>query len=170
MANNKNNKKKKQQRPGYFQQNVQQFGEDFLERKTAKDIERDSQRVFKDIAFQSPEAMDNIVQYFENRTFLANLVTSANETLMERYAIYLGLSTYLQMIQQNPQQAANGFNIEKYLIKAKNNYDAYCIIVQYLNNIVSVINTGYDQSWVYVNILNNLRSMSAALGPHKYHI
>ena len=162
------NNKKKKQKPGYFQQNVQQFGEDFLERKTARDIDRDAQKVFRDIAFQNPESMANIAPFFENRTFIANLANSANETVMKKYIHYSGICMFASA--PNPVTNDPRYNIDKYLVEAKGEYEAYVIITKYLNNIVSALNSGQDRVWIQAMILDNLRSMSAALKQYKYSI
>lgn len=167
MANNK--KKQKKQKPGYFQQNVQQFGEDFLERKTARDVDRDAQKVFRDIAYQNPEAMVNIAPFFENRTFIANLANSANETVMKKYVHYSGICMFVTA-PNNPVASDPRYNLDKYLVEAKGEYEAYSIITKYLNNIVSALNSGQDRVWVQAMILDNLRSMSAALKQYKYSI
>lgn len=166
--NNRNNNKKKQ-RPGYFQTNVQQYGENFLEMKTAKDINRDAQKVFRDIAYQNPESMKDITIFFMNRQFVSNLSIAATETGAKRYATYVGLNTFYQTNGQTG--AANmGINIERYLAEAKTEYDAYYVIMGYLNNIVTVLNSGYDDERAGYSIMDILKSMSAALSQYRFNI
>lgn len=165
----KNNRNKKKSRPGYFEQNIREFGEDFLEKKTAKDIDRDAQRVFKDIAFRSPDDMINIAPYFQNRTFLNNLANSANDAYFEKYAIYSGVNMFVTT-PNNPLINNPYYDINRTLTKVKGEYEAYAIITRYLNNIVSVMNSGNDGVWINTMIIDNLRSLSATLKPYRYSI
>lgn len=166
---NNRNKGNKKRKPGYFEMNVQQYGEDFLERKTARDINRDAQKVFRDIAHQSPDSMDSIAVFFMNRQFVSNLSIAANEIATKRYVTYLGLNTFYQT--QGQAGAVNaGIQIDRYLTEAKNEYDAYYVIMGYLNNIVTVLNSGCDDNTALFNITNNLKSMSAALTQYRFCI
>lgn len=165
----KNNRNKKKSRPGYFEQNIREFGEDFLEKKTAKDIDRDAQRVFKDIAFRSPDDMINIAPYFQNRTFLNNLANSANDAYFEKYTIYSGVTMFVTT-PNNPLTNNPYYDINRTLTKVKGEYEAYAIITRYLNNIVSVMNSGNDGVWINTMIIDNLRSLSATLKPYRYSI
>lgn len=165
----RNNKNKKKSRPGYFEQNIRDFGEDFLEKKTAKDIDRDAQRVFKDIAFRSPDDVVTIAPYFENRTFLNNLANSANNVYFEKYIIYSGVYMF-STAPNNPLLNNPYYDINRTLMKVKGEYEAYTIITRYLNNIINVMNSGNDGVWINSMIIDNLRSMSVALKSYRYNI
>ena len=164
---NKGNKKQKQ-KPGYFETNIKQYGEDFLEKKTARDISRDAQKVFRDIAFQNPQSMQNIARYFLVRQFVSNLALVAGENCNKRYATYLGLSTFYQTQGQNASNM--GININQYLAEATNEYNTYSVILTGLNNIITVLNSGYDEQTMLYNITNILMTMSASLKQFKYNI
>ena len=79
MGKGKNNKKgNKNSNNGYFFQNAQKYGEDFLKRKRADEIKKDAPRIFKDIAFANG-SVGSITKYFMNYSFVRNLMFVADE-------------------------------------------------------------------------------------------
>ena len=75
MANTNNGTQKNN---NYFTNNKQKFGDNFLNQKSAQDIQRDAKKkIFKDMIFGNIDyGVDGM--YFTNATFLDNLITVAS--------------------------------------------------------------------------------------------
>ena len=73
----KNNKK----RGNYFSDNIERFGEGFLQRFDAKKLRSDAKRVFSDIAFGNID-FDKYWSYFTEPMFINALIDAANTKLM----------------------------------------------------------------------------------------
>ena len=163
--------KKKKNNNGYFARNVQQNGENFLTRKTPKDIKFDSRFIFKDLAHADVEEdIPKISHYFNNLTFLTNLREVANEEYNTAQAMYIGLQMYTsaakvgQVIIDPSQQLYENMAI------AQNKANAYAIIVTFLNNIISLFNISGDDDWLNYNIDIYLRSLSLQLSKYKRYL
>lgn len=162
----KNNKRKN---PGYFERNAKQFGENFLSRKTAKDIKFDSRNIFKDIAHSDPEKdIPNIVEYFNNLTFVTNLSAAANEELIKNNAVFIGLQMYIAASQRGEVYIDPSQQLYENMIMAQNKMYAYSIIYMHLNNILSLFNYSGDDDWLKANIEMQLKSLSLQLSKYKY--
>ena len=77
MAGRNNNKK----RSNYFSDNIERFGEGFLQRFDAKKLRSDARRVFSDIAFGNID-FDKYWSYFTEPMFINALIDAANTKLM----------------------------------------------------------------------------------------
>lgn len=164
--NNKKGNKKKQNNNGYFQQNIQRDGEDFLRKKNADDIQRDSKRIIKDLVY-NPDDIKKYAQFFMDRNFLMNLYAASEAEMMKRWCVLIGLTTYQQMAIQQRQPIDPRCNIDRNIVEARQSYEVYFVIVQQLNNIISYIDSGYDQTWQYTNILNCLQAMASSISRNK---
>lgn len=163
--------KKKNNNNGYFQRNTQQLGSDFLRKKTAKDIRHDFRNIFRDIAHSIPEGKDanvhKLVEYFNNLTFVSNLLAAANEEFVIANATNLGLMNYIQNIQAQGLAIDPSWRLEERMIMARNQSIAYSIITAHLNNIISLFNISADEDWLRANILIQLKSLSVQLSKYK---
>ena len=169
MAKNfKNNGKKKPKTNGYFTQNIQRDGPEFVNRLNPQNITRDASRIFRDLAFSGSALAEQITPCFFNRTFVANLCDVA-------------LAEYTKAVFTNNALCAfytNSINCgwpidpnacpEKYISDMQKTAEAYGIILYDLNNIVNIISTGYDEEWKTNSILNTMRSMGSKLSSYRY--
>lgn len=165
-------KPNKRRREGYFQKNVNQYGENFLNMKTAENIKYDAKNIFKDIAFTSVEkekgrtCVSDLVPFFNNLTFVANLYNAALQEYYMCNATCIGLQTYISMAMQrgvwDPSQ-----HLEEAMGTMQNKAYAYNIICAHLNNILSVFNISGDDDWIKANIENQLKSLSIQLSKYR---
>lgn len=170
--NNKPNQKKKQNNNnGYFVQNSQKFGKDFLSKKRSNDIKRDAPRIFKDIGF-SNGFVGSIGEYFLDRSFIKNLIIVASEQYQEYSATVTGLTMYYKAQSEsgmlNPEE-----KIQEVLNMRSKQAEAYNIILIGLNNILNEIDTlkfGRDKLSVYLSVCEYLRSISFNLKPYRHLI
>jgi hypothetical protein len=95
MAGKNNNKK----RNNYFSDNIQRFGDGFIERFDAKKLRSDARRVFSDIAFGNID-FDKYWTYFTNPMFINALIDAANTKLMIHGVSY-------QALKEQERHAAN---------------------------------------------------------------
>ena len=165
MAKGRNNKK---QNNGYFARNTQQFGNDFLLKKTAKDIQFDLPHICRDIAHSDPElGIPKMVKYFMNMTFVMNLSQAAYAMFCKHNATFIGLQMYINNAQTTGQYIDPSMQISENMIAAQHIAMAYQVVCTYLNNIVSLFNMSADEDWLRVNIESNLKSMSVQLSKYK---
>lgn len=167
--NNKGNQKKKQNNNGYFQQNIQRDGEDFLQKKTANDIKRDYKRILRDIAF-NPSDVHKFAQFFTDRSFVMNLYAASESEMMTWWCMFIGLSNYQQMMFQAQQPIDPRCNIDQNIVKIRQTYEAYSLIIQQLNNVLNYINSGYDIEWQRANIAGCLEAMASSLSRYRHLI
>lgn len=163
-----NPKKKTKKHNGYFEQQVQKMGPDFIEQMNAQNIQRDSSRIFRDMAYCPAEEMDKYEGNFENHTFTYNLALVAYQKYSFYNACCIGLNQYLQIIAANGQQPDPSQRLDEQFNIAKNKAEAYALINGYLNNIITVLTQVSDKTTRYVAICNNLRALSNALTRYKY--
>lgn len=159
--------KKKKNNNGYFTRNIQQLGEDFISKKTARDIQFDYKYIFKDLAFSDPEDISNISRYFMNATFVYNLNMCAFNELSSNNAVFLGLQTYIQNMQVTGAYVDPNMRLDENMLKAQQTSAAYGIIAAHLNNILSLFNTCIDDNWLKLNIEAQLKSLSVQLSKYK---
>lgn len=122
--------KQKRNNNGYFTQNIQALGKDFLNRKNAMDIQRDANRIFNDIARNSID-LERDYKYFEDATFVQNLLIVAQDNLNYHWATLTGLNQFLMMYPDSDQSY--------YMIRDmhQKSVEAYTLYVQALNSILS---------------------------------
>lgn len=169
MNKAKNNKKGNKNNNGYFIQNAQKYGDDFLKRKRADEIKRDAPRIFKDIAFAGGN-VGSITKYFMNYSFVRNLIFVADELYKIENATCIGLNSYYQ------QQTNNGCyqeeeRIPDILSRKSQSREAYNIIVSGLNNIIRELDNiklGKDKIAVYLSVGKYLKGMSLGLKNYRY--
>lgn len=125
------NPKKKQQRPNYFQNNMNMFGQDFLRRKTPLDIQRDAKKIFSDLAYGNIDIQRDAV-FFTNVDFLINLRTVAFDNYKYHAFTANGMKQIINQSQTN--------QIEEYFVKVSETHDrcatAYSIIVHFIDNML----------------------------------
>lgn len=160
--------KKKKNNNGYFKRNTQQNGPNFLMNKTAKDIRYDFRNIIRDIAHSDPEEdIPDIVNYFNNFTFINNLLMSANQEFQIANATYMGLQMYINAGQRGEVYIDPNIGLYEHMIVTQNQAAAYATIVGHLNNIVTLFNYSVDEDWLKPNIEIQLKSLSVQLSRYK---
>lgn len=167
MAQKKQNNKK--QNNGYFQQNIQKYGENFLERLTARDIQNDYKRILRDIAY-NPGKMYQYAQYFCDMTFIHNLYTVCEQEMMKRWCTQVGLAQYQQMVYNQQVQIDARCNIDYYVTESRKEYETYYLVIEAFNGIVRWLNSGYDGNTILSRITGILEGLASALVKHKYYL
>lgn len=167
MGNNNFQKKKKRNNNGYFTRNIQQFGEDFLSKKTAKDIQNDYRYIFKDIAYSNPEDVSTMVPYFMNSTFVYNLNLCAYNEWCTKNATYIGLQTYIQNCQIQNIPMDHSMRLDDEMLKAQQSAIVYEIISSHLNNILSLLGNCADMETLILYVEANLKALSVQLSKYK---
>ena len=141
---------KKQVNKGYFQTQIRENGPNFMGMKTAESIQRDANKIFNDFIFNSIDIESHYV-YFEDPTFLSNLIKVADINAQYHYMTYLGLH---QFLSQNSIQPIYGINVDAYvsvMYQHQKLSELYSLISQAMNSILS----GNDARYV----LHTLASM-----------
>ena len=130
----KNNNKKKNN--DYFSQAIQQFGENFLAYKTARDLEMDAVKIFRGLA-RGNINIDRYGCYFLDQQLLhACLQTAYSKSTLYNIS-YAGVNMLKDSIFASGQTP--DINIITILDYHKKSAEAYNIILNGLNN---VSNTG----------------------------
>lgn len=145
----KNNKKKG---PNYFESNIRSFGEDFLNRKTPLDIQKDAKKIFMDMEHGNID-INRDARYFTSVNFLINLKQVAADNYWYHAYTSNGMKQILQNSQANQVDAVYIKVMEKHEYSAK----AYAIIVQYLTNMLN--NKG-----VIINLTNLIKDLQSFRG------
>lgn len=130
-------KKNNNQRRSYFKEQQQKFGEDFIERKTAQDIQRDAVRIFRDIANGRINVQTD-QEFFRNRQFLENCIAAAQSQYTEANINYQGTSMLLGYSNHPLVSQVVENNLRR--------RDAYAII---LNGLTAIKMTG-DVQYLYI--------------------
>jgi len=168
MAKPKKNKSKnKPNNNGYFYQNSQKFGPDFLRQKRVDDLRKDAPRIFKDIAF-SGGFVGSITHYFLTYNFVKNMQTVSANMQREAAATAIGLQTYIQ------QSQTQGLPVDKHLQTTYDTKrqlaDAYKIIYDGFSTLLQVIDSSSPRSGFckFVDAGSVLKEISYKLKPYKY--
>ena len=135
----------KKQRPNYFTQNVQRFGDNFLRQKNANELEMDSIRVFIDIARGNSD-VENDGKYFLEPQFLESCISGASLKLNMFTTNYNGV---LMLVNSG----VNDTMTVSILEYNKRCMEAYTIIYNHLNNIKVTGDINY-----LATMANNLRN------------
>ena len=144
--NNKNNKKKK---PNYFDQKIQQFGEEFMSKMTIMDIKKDANRILKDIGYANIDFTDiKYLRYFSDPVFIQALIQAAYENWNYNNVTCIGLETYFQSNQYS-QADMDIYDIhnmarQAYLIM----YNGLSDLMSYLNKCVQANEQAYSQPMI----------------------
>lgn len=100
MAYN-NNKKQR----NYFTNNIERYGDNFIEQFDAKKLRMDARRVFSDIAFGKID-YDKYWQYFTNSLFINALIDVANTEYVIHSTSQYAMEEYTKIYGTNPQFSA----------------------------------------------------------------
>lgn len=134
MAQKNNNQKKRQN--DYFSQNIQQYGENFLQYKNARELEIDSIKVFRGLARGSIN-IDRYGCYFLDPQFLNACIQAAYSKLVYYTVSFNGVNLLKDSI------FASGNTPDPNIIMVLDNHkkcsEAYNII---LSNLYNIKNTG----------------------------
>jgi hypothetical protein len=117
MGNNKN----------YFDTNIQRDGIDFLDLKRVQEIQKDSKRIFKDMAYGNINYEKHGI-YFTDPRFLEQLIIASSIEMEKHLIKYNALSDYY--IKYKDYMSDSTFNQTHNLIIIENN----------LYNIMSILN------------------------------
>ncbi|MDD3122087.1 MAG: hypothetical protein PHC62_01065 [Candidatus Izemoplasmatales bacterium] len=144
-----NNRKKG---PNYFELNIRNIGEDFINRKNPFDIQRDAKKVFMDLEHGNVD-IERDAKYFANVFFIQNLLQVANDNYYYHAYTMNGMKQII-----NDSGAAQ---IDAAFIKVMERHEytmkAYGVVVKYLNNMLN--NMG-----VRVNLSELMRTLQSFRG------
>lgn len=135
--NNKRNNK-----PSYFRENVSRFGENFIETKSAYDLERDTKRIFRDLLYGNIN-FDVDGKYFYNVKVVEACLRSSYEEWYNANYNYTGNCLFMQ------QSGINETMFEKLIQYNMRRRDAYQIIWNAFQNFANT------QDLRYLMILQN---------------
>lgn len=164
-----NNKNKRQNNNGWFQQNIQRDGPDFIQGKTSQDIQRDYQRILRDLAYNQNNTAQ-ISAYFMNRNFVTSLYNSASHEMYRRYAVFTGLTTYSNMMNANGYVIDPRVEIEKNTAEARQQYEAMALVVAELNFILNALNSGSAEEAIRNFVSEHVYALAAKLSGVKRFI
>lgn len=138
--------------PNYFENNIRAFGENFLERKTPLDIQKDAKKIFMDLEHGNIVVNRDAI-YFTNVNFLINLIQVATDNYWYHAYTSAGLK---QSIQSNLKGEMDPIYVK---IIEKHDYatNAYAVVINYLNNMLN--NKG-----VIINLNNMLMDLRSFRG------
>ena len=134
----------------YFAQNIQRFGENFINQKSPRDIQFDSIRLFRDIAKQNID-FNKYGEYFLNDMFMNNIMVGANSKYQLFKTNYDGV---LLLSQQQPNDSI----IMSVLENNRRCRDAYANIINALNMFRATqnINVLFQLSSILRDYRNNI--------------
>lgn len=102
MAFNKNNKNNNRNNNyNYFSQEIQRNGANFLDRKSAFDIQRDAPNIFRQLSRGKIDINQNI-EYFKNEYFLQNCIDAAQAKYNYHSVSRLGIQTLMNIRANDP--------------------------------------------------------------------
>lgn len=167
MAGKNNNQKKKN---NYFFDNIQKYGEGFIQRFDAKKLRSDARRVFSDIAFGNID-FDKYWSYFTEPMFVNALIDAANTKLMIHGVSYnaikaqeqFGVNSDMLMVERYHQRLmcayqlfyncfmgikANGFVVSNTSdLKTLSN-----LVSQYKNDLIEPVFASANSGFAYDQI------------------
>lgn len=129
--NNQNNKKKK---PNYFDQKIQQFGDEFMTKMTILDLKKDANRILKDIGFANIDFSNmKYLRYFSDPVFVQTLLQASYDNWNYNNMTCVGLENYFQS-NQYTQTDMDIYDIHNMARQA------YSIMYNGLNDLMSYLN------------------------------
>ena len=130
--NNQNNNKKK--KPNYFDQKIQQFGDEFMTKMTILDLKKDANRILKDIGFANIDFSNmKYLRYFSDPVFVQTLLQASYDNWNYNNMTCSGLETYFQSNQYS-QTDMDIYDIHNMARQA------YSIMYNGLNDLMSYLN------------------------------
>lgn len=157
--NRKNNNNKRNQRPNWFQTQIQNLGEDFLTRKNANDLQRDANRIIKDIGYGNVN-INEIAPYFKNSIFTLAIKNAAYDNWCYNYHTANGLLTGLKESNQTTDPSL--MKVYDIHLKASN---AYSFVYKAMENIISLSQMNRDNEIAdqLILLVKNLRPFKEGL-------
>lgn len=146
MAGRNNNKK----RSNYFSDNIERFGEGFLQRFDAKKLRSDARRVFSDIAFGNID-FDKYWSYFTEPMFINALIDAANTKLMIHGVSYNAIKA----------QEQNGVDPDMMVVE-RYHYRLMCAYQLFYNCFMSIKANGFR-----INNTSDLKTLSNLVSQYK---
>ena len=142
----KNNKK----RGNYFSDNIERFGEGFLQRFDAKKLRSDAKRVFSDIAFGNID-FDKYWSYFTEPMFINALIDAANTKLMIHGVSYNAIKA----------QEQNGVDPDMMVVE-RYHYRLMCAYQLFYNYFMAIKANGFR-----INNTSDLKTLSNLVSQYK---
>lgn len=110
----------------YFSLNIEKYGDNFLATRPVSDIQRDARKkIFKDMIYGNID-YGIYGKYFQDITFLDNLIVQANSLAMRNQIIATALYNYQLTVYSDP-------TIRQIYQQYFNIYQIYAIISKYLS-------------------------------------
>lgn len=148
-------KQRKPSNNNYFSKNTQKFGDNFLDFKTAKQIEYDAPIIFRELAKSNIDLNKDGFRFL-HPTFLANLIKAAYDNYIFYTVSYNGVTYMIN------GYSCNNIPITEEMVRVVNEHNiksqAYGIILHYLK----LLNDSKD--------LKNLYCLSQALSNFRHKI
>jgi hypothetical protein len=116
----------------YISDAIKKFGPNFLVQKSQDTIMRESDRLFKDIAYGSV-APNEYVNYLTSDLLLVPCIAAANERYQRNRLYYEGLR--LLMITQPPTDQISLTQMNSYIAELEQKLQAYTFIIQAFNKV-----------------------------------
>ena len=127
-----NNNQNKRRSPNYFKMNEQQFGPDFMKRKTALDIQKDAKKIFIDMTFANID-LEKDVYYFLDPNFLHSLLQVAKDNYEYHAFTLAGMQQLIMQSGANQIESAFIAVMDRHRFVA----EAYMIIISHITNILN---------------------------------
>lgn len=142
MAYQQNNQKRK----NYFAQQIQNNGVDFIEKLRDDQLQRDSIRIFRDIA-RGNISIDEYGEYFLN----PKLINAAISAAYSKFVLFGTSKVALELLMNTPGKSAEFPDAPQIFSYHLKGYEAYSLILNTMTNLKNTNNIEY----LYV-MANNL--------------
>lgn len=127
---------RKQVNKGYFQTQIRENGINFLGVKTAESIQRDANRIFNDFIYNSID-IEQHYSYFEDPTFLSNLIKVANLNANYHYMTYFGLYQFVAYGNDPSMYGIDSNTVANMMSHHYKLYELYTNFSMAMNSILS---------------------------------
>lgn len=141
----KNNNKNQN---NFFSQNIRKNGENFLDLKNSKTMQRDAPRIFREIARGNIDLL-KYGHYFLDMQFLESLIVTANNEFIFHNISYAGVMNLIASATMHREQV--DVAVTQVLETHKRRAEAYNIIFNYL----TMLKNTRDLNYIYA-LANNL--------------
>ena len=152
----KNPKSNKKKRPNWFDQKIQQNGEDFMCRMTIEDLKKESGRILKDMAYANIDYTNpKYLKYYTDPMFISQLMNACYENWVYNNMTAVGLTNYFSTLAEPaPIEYVNVYQIHNYAQLA------YNILYEGLYNVFNYINRCESGKIVAQPIIDSLFIMT----------
>lgn len=156
-------KKGRQQRPSWFQKQVDQSGPDFLLKKQPLDIQRDAFNIVRDIARGNITTKD--FKYLFNLTVLNNVKIAIYNKYIETHMNYSSMSLVLEIPNGvemlRVKYGVDENNFQRFYNQNKDMISAYILVLNSIDAMIAAIQTGYnsdqERDYYYMQLYSSIQ-------------